>query len=172
MLRGRLTCWQTMLAFHIRAITRLDTHNKINSTRFPRLTFKIAPAKSPAWLAISSVASVRKADSGTVATALVTKTTIGSASARYVARPSGAKTSRMYFHQVHKTYLPRNQSAVEISAMLLRFVWSESAGGGGGGSSSASESKEHLETRGVASSMALAAGGRWNRFRNGWKMPA
>ena len=67
----KLTCWERQ-SVHCRIEKeKRQTHNKINSTALPRLMFNRDPIVSPASDAIRSVASVKSADSGTIAIAFV-----------------------------------------------------------------------------------------------------
>lgn len=70
------------------------TYKSINSTKFPRLMFKRAPIVSPASDAIFSVASVRRADRGTIAMAFVANIHAGGELVKYVANPIGTKERR------------------------------------------------------------------------------
>lgn len=87
-----------MISFTSASLNRIETHNKINSTMFPRLMFSSAPIVSPVSLAILSVASVSKADKGTMAMALQMKVKIGLLSHIYVNTPIGTKTRRALSH--------------------------------------------------------------------------
>lgn len=61
--------------------------------------FNNAPIASPASAAISSVASVNKADKGTIARALQLNTSSGCDLVRYVAAPIGTNMRREFSHE-------------------------------------------------------------------------